>query len=239
MRASAVWTCVCVPRTAVTRPSSQCASATFSLVASAWTSTTITSACARASSTSPSINSNMSVAGERKSEPMTLITATFWPSAATATVEPAARRGRGEVRGPDDALGARQVRVDLLPPPGVIAERDHVRAGGEEPLGELRRDPHAVGDVLAVQDAEADAVLLPQVAQARLDGVAAGRADHVSDEEDPQRVTESRAWPPDAPRASRCSRRPGCGGRVPGTGPSRGRAACRSWSGRTRRRRRR
>ena len=41
-RASAVWTCVCVPITAVTRPSSQCASATFSLVASACTSTTTT-----------------------------------------------------------------------------------------------------------------------------------------------------------------------------------------------------
>src|SRR2546429_5330842 len=39
-RASAVCTCVCVPTTAVTRPSSQRASATFSLVASAWTSTT-------------------------------------------------------------------------------------------------------------------------------------------------------------------------------------------------------
>ena len=38
-RASEVWTWVCVPSTAVTRPSSQAASATFSLVASAWTST--------------------------------------------------------------------------------------------------------------------------------------------------------------------------------------------------------
>ena len=40
-RASFVCTCVCVPITAVTRPSSQRASATFSLVASAWKSTTI------------------------------------------------------------------------------------------------------------------------------------------------------------------------------------------------------
>jgi len=43
-RASAVCTCVCVPITAVTRPSSQRASATFSLVASAWKSTTTTGA---------------------------------------------------------------------------------------------------------------------------------------------------------------------------------------------------
>ena len=39
IRASLVWTCVCVPITAVTRPSSQRATATFSLVASAWKST--------------------------------------------------------------------------------------------------------------------------------------------------------------------------------------------------------
>jgi hypothetical protein len=46
----------------------------------------------------------------------------------------------------------------------VVAQRDHVRAGGEQALGELRRDPDAVGGVLAVQDAEADAKLLPQPA---------------------------------------------------------------------------
>ena len=39
-RASLVCTCVCVPKTAVTRPSSTRATATFSLVASAWKSTT-------------------------------------------------------------------------------------------------------------------------------------------------------------------------------------------------------
>ena len=53
-RASFVCTCVCVPITAVTRPSSQRAIATFSLVASAWKSRMTTGACARASSTSSS-----------------------------------------------------------------------------------------------------------------------------------------------------------------------------------------
>jgi hypothetical protein len=47
-RASFVWTCVCVPITAVTRPSSHRAIATFSLVASAWKSSTTTAAFARA-----------------------------------------------------------------------------------------------------------------------------------------------------------------------------------------------
>ena len=122
---------------------------------------------------------------------MTLITATVVPSAASATASPRPGRRGGEVRRPDDALGAGQVRVDLLPPPGVVAERDHVRAGGEEALGQLRRDPDAVGDVLAVQDAERDAELVAQARQARLDRAAAGRADHVSDEEDLQRETTS------------------------------------------------
>ena len=57
-RASRVCTCVWVPITAVTRPSSTRAKATFSLVASAWKSTTTTFACERASSTSASTTSN-------------------------------------------------------------------------------------------------------------------------------------------------------------------------------------
>ena len=49
------------------------ASATFSLVASAWTSTRTTGVVARASSTSPSTISHMLRAGSRKSEPRRLI----------------------------------------------------------------------------------------------------------------------------------------------------------------------
>ena len=44
--------------------------------------------CARASSTSSSITSNIATAGERKSDPITLITATLVPSSAAATVSP-------------------------------------------------------------------------------------------------------------------------------------------------------
>jgi len=75
-RASFVWTCVCVPITAVTRPSSHVAIATFSLVASAWKSTTITAAFARASSTSASTISQGETGTSMKSDPMRLITAT-------------------------------------------------------------------------------------------------------------------------------------------------------------------
>jgi hypothetical protein len=71
----------------------------------------------------------------------------------------------------------------------VIAERDDVGTGGEDPLGELRREPAAVGGVLAVDDAEGGAELLAQARQALLDRSAPGRAEDVCDEEEPQGVT--------------------------------------------------
>jgi len=88
IRASAVWTCVCVPSTAVARPSSHAARATFSLVASACTSTTTTGVVARASSTSSSTISHMLCAGSRKSEPSRLTTATKVPCRPSTTVSP-------------------------------------------------------------------------------------------------------------------------------------------------------
>jgi hypothetical protein len=36
----------------------------------------------------------------------------------------------------------------------VVAERDRVDAGREHPVGQFRRDADAVGEVLAVEDAE-------------------------------------------------------------------------------------
>jgi len=42
----------------------------------------------------------------------------------------------------------------------VVAEGDDVRAGGEQLVGELRRDAGAVGGVLAVDDREVGLVLL-------------------------------------------------------------------------------
>jgi hypothetical protein len=70
----------------------------------------------------------------------------------------------------------------------VIAERDHVRAGLEQPRRELRRDPDAVGDVLAVDDAEADAELLPQAGEALRDRAAARRPDNIANEQKFQRT---------------------------------------------------
>jgi len=79
---------VCVPTTAVTRPSSQRASAIFSLVASAWTSTRTSRVSAVAAVTSSSITSNIAVAGCRNSEPRTLITARRAPFEVGTTTRP-------------------------------------------------------------------------------------------------------------------------------------------------------
>jgi hypothetical protein len=44
----------------------------------------------------------------------------------------------------------------------VVAERDHVGAGSQQPVRELRGDPGSVGDVLAVDDADVDVELVAQ-----------------------------------------------------------------------------
>jgi hypothetical protein len=75
----------------------------------------------------------------------------------------------------------------------VVSERDDVRAGGEEPVGELRRDPGSVRDVLAVDDREVGAELLPQPGQPFLDGPPAGGAEDVREEEKPQLRTRADA----------------------------------------------
>ena len=173
----------------MTLPSSQCASATFSLVASAWTSTTITCACSRASSTRSSISSNID---DRRRE-----------EERAEHVDHGDRRPVG--RRPDGQPAARAPSASSSPAGsparsvaryGPISERRQVwlpsvitsAPGGEEALGELGRDPDAVGRVLAVEDAERRrrAPRL-QPRQPLLDRPPAGRADDVSDEEDLQR----------------------------------------------------
>jgi hypothetical protein len=69
----------------------------------------------------------------------------------------------------------------------VVAERDHVRPGGEQLVGQLRGDPRAVRGVLAVDDREVGAVLLSQAREVLLDGAPPCRAEDVREEEDLQR----------------------------------------------------
>ena len=171
--------------TAVTRPSSTRASAIFSLVASAWKSTRITGVVRRASATSSSTTTNGWSATSRKSWPCRFSTATGVPSRGGHDGQALARR----VRPP--RFAGRTIRSELVEErdevalaPDVVAERDRVGARGEELLGELRGQADAVRGVLAVHDADVDLELLAQVAQAGLDGPAAGSAEDVAQEED-------------------------------------------------------
>jgi len=74
-----------------------------------------------------------------------------------------------------DALARREVVADPVAAVRVIAECHDVRAGREQPLGELRRDPGAVGDVLAVDDARVGVELLAQGRETLLDSPAVPR----------------------------------------------------------------
>ena len=100
--------------------------------------------------------------------------------------QPSSRCAPGEVRRSDHALALLQVGNDLAAAPDVVAERDRIDAGGQHLVRELRRDPHAVREILAVQDAEVDVQLLPQRGQSFLDRPPAGPADDVGDKQNPQ-----------------------------------------------------
>jgi hypothetical protein len=70
--------------------------------------------------------------------------------------------------------------------PDVIAQRDDVGTGRENLVGQLRCEPHPVGGVLAVDDAEVGAELFAQAAEPSLDRSPARRPEDVSYEEDLQ-----------------------------------------------------
>ncbi len=161
-RASFVWTWVCVPITAVTRPSRMRASATFSLVASAWKSTTRRACVARASSTSSSTIGERMTRTFRKSAPWRFTTATGGPSVGLDDGNARGRARRGPprfagrmTRGLRSSTSKRSRRRQTWFP--VVM---HVGARGEELVGELRGQAGAVGRVLAVHDAEIGAELL-------------------------------------------------------------------------------
>ena len=99
---------------------------------------------------------------------------------------PAARRQCALVCGADDALARGEVAGNPAAAVRVVAERHDVCAGGEELVGELRRDPYSVGNVLAVDDREVGVVALAERRQFLLHGAAAGGADDVCEKEEVQ-----------------------------------------------------
>jgi hypothetical protein len=68
----------------------------------------------------------------------------------------------------------------------VVPERDHVCSGREHAVGEARRDPDSVREVLAVENACVSIQIGAKPAQTRLDRSPPGGSDDVRDEEDSQ-----------------------------------------------------
>jgi hypothetical protein len=100
--------------------------------------------------------------------------------------EPVTGRPRAGVRRADHGLAAREILADPVAAVRVIAERDDVCAGGEQLVRELRRDARAVGDVLAVDDADVGVELRAQGVQPFLDGTPPGDAEDVREKEESQ-----------------------------------------------------
>ena len=100
-----------------------------------------------------------------------------------ADIKAAARRAVRKIRGAQQARLVREKIDNFLAVPDVVAAGDHFDAGGEQILGEARRDAEAGGGIFAVGDAEIDVALREDVREAVVNDLAAGRADNVSDEE--------------------------------------------------------
>jgi hypothetical protein len=100
--------------------------------------------------------------------------------------EPASRCQRRRVRRSQDAIGGVEIRRDLGAAERVVPQRDRVDSGREEPVGEARRDPDPVGDVLPVRDAEVDLQVGAQRRQTLLERLPAGGPDDVGDEQNAQ-----------------------------------------------------
>ena len=145
---------------------------------------------------------------------------------------PAGRAG-GDVRRPDHAFRGSEVRADVVARPDVVAERDHVGAGREQLVGELRRDPAPVGRVLAVDDAERRR-RAPRAARAGAPRPRSARpCRRRRRERGFARAARSSAEarsPRSAPRSRRGCRRPACTARARAARPRRSRAPCRSWT---------
>ena len=77
-----------------------------------------------------------------------------------------------------------EVGVDLAMAVGVVAERDHVDSRREQLVGDLRRDAHAAGRVLAVDDDEVGRKAARAGRQQRQQRPLADPADDVADEQD-------------------------------------------------------
>ena len=129
-------------------------SASFSLVASAWTSTMIAcavppSAC-RASSASRARNGSSASAMNRR--PSTCRTSDALAARGADLGDAAARRARRQIERADDPRLAVDVADQLALVPDMVAHGEDVGTGVEELGGDRGRQPVAAGGVLGVDD---------------------------------------------------------------------------------------
>ena len=108
---------------------------------------------------------------------------------------PAARQRAQVVGGTHHPLRRREVGARAVAAPRVVAERQAVDARRQQARAQPRRDARAAGHVLAVRQHEVEVELVAQRGHVPLDGVEAGIAEDVAEEEDahhPDRGTPGR-----------------------------------------------
>ncbi len=123
--------------------------------------------------------------------PSKLTTATLLPSAAGSALIPTPGEKSRQVRRTDDAVRGCEIGGDLLPAPGVVAERDRIGAGGKDALCVPGRKTRSVRGVLGVDEAEIDRQLLAQAGQLLLEHQPPRRAEDVSEKQDAQAAPPS------------------------------------------------
>src|SRR5687767_6922063 len=94
-----------------------------------------------------------------------------------------ARRAGGEVGGPDQPRLGREVRIDLLLVPHVIAGGHRGNAVAGEIFGEIRRDAEARGGILDVGDDEVGLMMRDETGQPAANQLAAGTPADVANEQ--------------------------------------------------------
>ena len=170
MRASFVWMCVCVPMTAVTRPSSQVASRDL-LARRLGVEVDDDNRRRGACLVDERVDHLPRRDRGRQEELAQQID--HGDDDAVARLDdrhPVSGRFGSGVRGPDHALAGREVGGDAAATVGVVAERDDVGAGGEQLVGELAGDAGSVGGVLSVDDREVGVVALAEAREVLLHG---------------------------------------------------------------------
>jgi hypothetical protein len=100
--------------------------------------------------------------------------------------QPPPRGAVAEVRRAEESVARLEERNQVAVPPDVVPRRDRISARREDLLGQLGGQADAVCGVLAVDDAEVDVELVPQLGQLRLDRPPPRRPEDVTEEEDAQ-----------------------------------------------------